>query len=411
MYWRNINQEMTDALSDSPVVLLNGARQTGKSTLLQSRMDVDPALRYATLDDATVLASALRDPQGFLAGFDGPVALDEVQREPALFPAIKLLVDRNRQPGRFLLTGSADIMLLPKISESLAGRMQIITLWPFSQGELAQRRDSFVDRVFADRFQPATGDVLTRDAVLDRMVTGGFPEAVARTQPRRRGAWFDAYITAILQRDVRDLANIEHLAEMPRLLRLLAARTSSLYNAAELSRSLGLPASTLKRYVTLLETTFLVQFVPPWSANLGKRIVRAPKLMMTDTGLAAHLLGIASAKEIPDRHVGPLVENFAAMELRKQVTWSDTRATLHHLRVQSGQEADLLLEDARGNIVAIEVKAASQVSATDFRHLRAIRDWAGDRFVRGVVLYLGESAVPFGDAMHAVPISALWAQA
>lgn len=335
--------------------------------------------------------------------------LDEVQRVPELFLAIKAALDRDRRPGRFLLTGSADVLLLPRLSESLVGRMEILTLWPFSQGELEGVREGFVDAVFSDRLPSLPQRGMGTSELIERVVVGGYPEAVVRSTQARRQAWFSSYVTAILHRDVRDLANIEHLGALPRLLSLLSARITSLLNYSELSRSLGLAQSTLKRYLALLEITFLVQLLPAWSPNLGKRLVKSPKLLLIDTGLAAHLLGL-DPKALGSRPelLGPLVENFVAMELKKQIAWSKAQPSMFHLRTGAGQEVDIVLEDASGRVVGIEVKAAATVRPQDFGGLRYLAGLLGDRFLRGIVLYTGDQHVPFGEDLHAVPISSLW---
>jgi len=407
MIQRNLTAPLLEALSDTPVVLLNGARQVGKSTLVQSLTD-HPA-RYFTLDDATVLTAVSGDPAGFLAGLDGPVILDEVQRAPGLFLAIKAAVDRDRHPGRYLLTGSADVFLLPRIAESLAGRMEVLTLWPFSQGEIEGVRETFVDDLFASHLQPSAVPRLDRGEIVDRALVGGYPELLERASEARRRAWFGSYTTTILQRDVRDLSSIEDLTSLPRLLSLLAARSTTLLNYAELSRSSGLPASTLKRYFALLEATFLVRLLPAWSENFSKRLVKSPKLLLTDTGLMAAALGLSRDRlDEEPKLAGPLLETFVLMEVRKQATWSETRPELFHYRTQTGQEVDLLLEDARGRIVGIEVKAAATVQERDIRALLDLAETLGKRFVRGVVLYTGERAVPFSEKVMALPMAALW---
>lgn len=404
---RFLSEQLIAALEDTPVVFLRGARQTGKSTLAcQIGESVSPR-RYVTLDDAVVLAAAREDPVGFLAGLSGPVTLDEVQRAPDLFPAIKAEVDRSRRPGRFLLTGSANVLLLPRLAESLAGRMEILTLWPFSQGEIRGGREHFIDRLFAGEPPPAAGPSEAARIVL----TGGYPPAVERTSPDRRRAWFGSYLTAILERDVRDLAHIEGLTTLPRVLALLAARTASLVNFAELSRGLGMPQTTLKRYMALLEATFLVSFVPAWSSNLGKRLIRTPKLFLNDTGMAGYLLGADEERLGREPALrGAVMENFAVMELRKQAGWSKARPELFHYRTAGGQEVDLVLENAAGEIVGIEVKASATVTGHDFRGLRALMETAGDRFRGGAVLYTGTSSVPFGPRLHAVPVASLWGE-
>ncbi|MCK4548280.1 MAG: ATP-binding protein [Candidatus Eisenbacteria sp.] len=409
MIRRNITRPLLEALADRPVVLVNGARQTGKSTLVQwLARDLHPA-RYVTLDDATVLAAAREDPPGFLQGFEGPVILDEVQRVPELFLAIKTEVDRDRSPGRFLLTGSADVLLLPRLSESLAGRMEIHTLWPLSQGEIESVQEEFVDAVFARSAKLVPGPRLDRADLLDRILAGGYPDVISRRSPSRRAAWFGSYVTTILQRDVRDLANIEHLTTMPRLLALLAARVGSLLNFSEISRSLGLPQSTLKRYVALFETAFLFQPLPAWSGNLGMRLIKSPKVMLNDSALAAHLMGLDRRRLRKQPSLaGPLLEGFVVTELRKQVGWSRTQPRLFHFRTPAGQEVDIVLEDAAGSVVGIEVKASASVRADDFKGLRALRDALGSRFVRGIVLYTGFESVAFGPKLSAQPITVLW---
>ncbi len=409
MIRRNLTSILQDALSDRPVVLLAGARQSGKSTLAQSLLD-GHAASYLTLDDATVLAAIDRDPQGFLAGLGkGPVVLDEVQRAPGLFPALKLAVDRDRTPGRFLLTGSADVFLLPTVSESLAGRMEILTLWPMSQGEVEGVVEGFVDALFSRSFQPPAVEPLERADLFRRMIQGGFPEPRTKSSPARLRAWFASYSTTILQRDVRDLASIENLTALPRLLSLLAARAATLLNYAELSRSSGLPASTVKRYISLLEATFLIQALPAWSSNLSKRLVKSPKVAPVDSGLLCFLQGINEARlEEDPALLGPLLEAFVVMEVRRQIGWSRTAPSLFHYRTQTGQEIDLLLEDAAGRVAGIEVKASASVQERDVRALHDLADTLGPRFVRGVVLYLGEKVVPFSEKIMAVPLPVLW---
>lgn len=400
--WLEINHSVVD---------FQPPRQTGKSTLAQALAGSDHPADYLSLDNAAVLAAASADPEGFIHGLNGPVILDEVQRAPGLALAIKATVDADRRPGRFLLTGSANMMVLPRISESLTGRIEIHTLWPLSLGEISgSGGTTFVDRLFAAKFTANTKRrPLAFSDLAERVVGGGYPEVLARTRPARRAAWFDAYINAILQRDVREISNIEHLADMPRLLSLLSARTSSLLNYANLARDMALPQSTVKRYLTLLEATFMVRRLPAWSANVGKRLTKSPKVQFVDTGVAAHLLDVDAARFEAERNLaGPVLENFVAMEIVKQLSWSQSRCGLFHFRTETGQEVDLVLEDRRGQLTAIEVKAARSIQEKDFRGLRALEELAGDRLIRGVLLYTGDVAVPFGKNLHALPINALW---
>lgn len=409
MYNRNITDKVLTALQDTPVVFVNGARQTGKSTLVQKLITREHPARYLTFDDSNLLAAASSDPAGFITGLEGPLIIDEVQRVPDLFLAIKAEVDKNRQPGRFLLTGSANVLLLPQIAESLVGRMEILTLWPLSQGEIESRKETFIDRLFSGRSVSGGSSSITTINVVKKILSGGFPEVLSRTDVNRQKAWFSSYITTILQRDVRDISNIEGLTSIPRLLSLVAARTGGLLNYAELSRSFSIPQTTLKRYLSLLETTFLVKLLPAWSANLGKRLVKSPKILMTDTGLLSHLMGIDDKRLKNEPQLfGALLENFAAMELAKQAGWSDSQPQLFHFRTQAGQEVDIVLEDAAGKIVGIEVKAGSTVKTDDLKGLRMLADSVGSKFIRGVVLYCGSEHVPFGPKLTAVPMSELW---
>lgn len=395
-------------MADTPVVLLNGARQTGKTTLAQAVAEKTGA-RYFTLDDSATLALAAGDPAGFIRNLNGPVVLDEIQRAPDLFPAIKVSVDKNRRPGRFLLTGSANVMTLPRLSESLAGRMEVIPLFPFSTGELAGKREGFVKRLF-DGTIANVKPKLTQGDLPTRLIRGGYPEAVRRDAMDRRSAWFASYMSTILQRDVRDLARVDALHTLPNLLKLLAARTSGLMNLADVGRDAGLPHTTLTRYLALLETVFLVHRVPAWSPNLGKRLVKAPKLHLVDTGLTCHLIGADVRRLSEDRALmGRMLETFVVGELRKQLSWTDPRASLFHFRTAIGSEVDVVLEKADGSVAGVEIKAGATVAASDFAALQALRDQLGARFHAGVVLYLGDHVVPFGDNLWLMPLSALWA--
>ena len=408
MIYRNIQQRLLEALVDTPVVLLHGARQTGKTTLVRAIAENEHPARYLTFDDPAVLGAAQSDPQGFIERIDGPVVLDEVQRVPELALAIKLSVDRRREPGRFLLTGSANVLQVPKLSDSLAGRMEIKSLWPFSQGEIGGVRESFVDAMFAKRL-PKLSEEEKEPALIDRLLVGGYPEVQKRRSSARRREWFTSYINTILQRDVRDLANIEGLTLMPRLLALLATRAGALLNFADVARSIQIPQTTLKRYLALLETTFLVQLLEPWHSNLGLRIVKSPKLYISDCGLLVHLLTTDRERLGSDpSQLGHVLENFVVTELRKQISWSKVFAKMYHYRTTTGSEVDIVFAGAGGRIVGIEVKASATISAGDFKGLKALAEAVGDRFHRGVLLYTGSEALPFGEQMHALPVSALW---
>lgn len=377
MYRRIAHARIEAALRDTPVVLLNGARQTGKTTLAQHR-----EVSRRELRDAGRRHHALGrrcGSRGIPGRAAGPRVIDEVQRAPALFPAVKLAVDRQRVPGRFLPTGSANVMTLPRISESL-----------------------FASRPFALR-RPG-GEPLHV-----RIARGGFPEAVERTSPERRVAWFASYVSAILQRDIREIASVEGLTSMPRLLQLLATRSAGLLNYSDLARSMAMPQSTLKRYLALFESVFLTRMLPAWSTNRGSRLIKAPKLHLVDTGLAAYLLGLDAAGLAAHPHLaGPLLESFVVGELAKLVAGSSRRVRLHHFRTLANKEVDIVLEAADGGVVGIEVKAASIVDARDFAGLRALAEEAGGRFLYGVVLHTGETVASFAPNLQAAPVSMLW---
>lgn len=424
MFRRNVISDISSALKDSPVVVLNGARQVGKSTLaatliaehfqchMESWPDFDilaslDSPQYYTLDDATLLSAATASPLSFLEKLPPHAVIDEIQRAPELFLAVKQLVDRDRKPGRFLLTGSANVLTLPKLADSLAGRMEIHTLWPLSQGEIEGTNEAFIDACFASRTLPNISAKGWSD-LTTRIAAGGYPEALQRTEERRRNAWYRSYLTSIIERDIRDLARIEGYRELPNLLQLLAARAGGLLNFSDISRALRLSNSTLKRYMALLEAVFLFVPLPAWHKNEGKRLVKSPKCYLNDTGLLMHLRGMERARLHYHAEAGGILENFVVMELRKQQAWSDTLPALYHFRTSGGKEVDIVLEAPDGRIVGIEVKSHGEAGERDFSGLKELAELAGPRFYRGIVLYGGYSTVHFGKNMTAMPISALW---
>jgi len=406
---RQLSPLVAEALKDTPVILLLGSRQVGKSTLAKALVDTVPEGRYATLDDPAVRRAAQMDPGGFVAQARGLTVLDEIQLAPELFRAIKIEVDQDRRPGRFLLTGSANVLVLPRLSESLAGRMEVVTLEGLSQSEILGHADNLVDRLFDPAPLVLQHLDLDREAVIAAIFAGGFPEARERTPGRRRSQWFVSYLQTLLQRDVRDLSQIEGITQLPRILELVSARSPGLLNLAELSRTLGIPLNTLKRYLALLETLFILATLPAWSGHLGKRLVKAPKLMLRDSGLMAHLLGVEQGRLQRDPDLlGGLLEAFVAGEVRKLLGWSRNRVQLFHYRTLPGQEVDLLLERADGLVVGLEVKASASVQPRDFKGLRHLAEDLGPTFQRGIVLYTGSEILPFGPGLWAVPVSALW---
>lgn len=412
MIQRNIFNKLLEALTDTPVVLVTGARQTGKSTLVKHIHEKGINRKYITLDDLTTLNAALYDPEGFIKGLEGPVIIDEIQRAPELLFPIKVAIDTNRQPGRFILTGSANILLLPKVSESLTGRIEILPLYPFAQSELMGVSQSIADILYDSTLLKAFMSVPPAPSpeLLKQTITkGGYPEIQTRIVPSRQRAWFNSYITTLVERDIREFANIENSREITRLLSLLAAHSGGLSHYAELSRVLEVPQTTLKRYATLLRAAHLVQIIPAWSKNLGKRVVRSPKLILNDTGLISYLLGINNERLENDPVLyGRLFECFSILEIIKQCSWSETGASCHHFRTSTGQEVDLVLEYPNGDIIGIEMKARAAVTANDFKWLKVLQELAGSRFVRGVVLYTGDNLISFGENLLAIPIHLLW---
>ena len=412
MIERHITEALLDALRDTPVVLLHGPRQCGKSTLARRIAENQHKAAYFTLDDAALMSAASRDPDAFLRATSGPIVIDEVQLAPDLFRAIKIEVDRKRTPGRFLLTGSANVLLLPKLSESLAGRMEILTLWPFSEGELRGVREHFVDRLFeTDDLAALPAHEVPRPALLHRMVTGGYPGVALHLAAGRRPAWFGSYITTILQRDVREMADIAGLTELPRLLALLAAQSGGLLNMAELSRDAAMSQATIKRYLALLQATHLYQPLSAWAGNVRKRLIKAPKVYLNDTGLLAYLVGIDQENlEAPGAHLGTVLEAFVYQELRKQITWSRTQPLLYYYRTAGNREVDFVLQRRNGQLVGIEVKAAVKLNSDDVKGIADLAATAGKHFRAGIVLYQGSTVVPFGDRLWAVPVTALFSE-
>ena len=397
------------ALGDTRVVVVNGARQTGKSTLARLVAQTRPHSLVRYLDDAPVRAAAEAAPAAFVR-HDGLLVIDEVQRVPDLMLAIKHQVDLDPAPGRFLLTGSARLFGLQEIPDLLPGRTETVELWPFSQGELEGGGDGFVRTIFERGADLSCGPcTLRRGDYVARALAGGYPEAVRRTDPARRARFFSSYASDLVDRDVRQVSDIERPGDMRRLLNVVAAQMATLVAPATVASRMQVPASTLKRYLDLLDLLFLVRRVPAWSTKATTRAVGAPKLIMTDSGLAGYLAGLTPARALDlTTPIGPLMENFVLGELARQLSWMVEPVRLHHYRDRDGHEVDAVLEHAAGDVVAVEVKAAETVRAEDFRGVRHLAARLGDRLVLGVVLYAGGQQLRFGDRLLALPISSLW---
>jgi uncharacterized protein len=405
---RIAQRALLEAMTDTPIVAINGARQVGKSTLARQVLAASGGTMIS-LDDRAQLDAAMRDPRAFVErDIEGPLIIDEVQFAPPLFRALKAAVDRDRRPGRFVLTGSTRLLSADGFADAFVGRIEIVELWPFSQGEMRGGHDGFIDWAFSDRrIQPRTGSHSRADT-FERVIAGGFPEAISR-RGRRRDNWFESYVTTLTDRLIRQLSGIERLAEIPRLMALCAARAGDEINVTSIANELGLPPRTVDGYLTLLSNVFVIQLVPAWSTNLSKKVVRRPKLVVVDSGLACSLTGMTLDRiNDPTAPLGPLLESFVAMELKKQLGWSETRASLWHFRDRDGSEVDFVLERADGQVVGIEVKASSTITSRDTKGLRFLAARLGDRFHAGFVISTMPEPTPLGDKITAVPCSWLW---
>jgi hypothetical protein len=404
---RFLAARLIEALTDSPAVLIHGPRQCGKTTLAQTAGGAR-GYSYFSFDDDVARAAAEVDPVGFVADLPERAILDEVQRVPALFNALKVAVDRRRVSGRFILTGSANVLLVPKLADSLAGRLEILRLHPLAQCELAGRSSKFLDTLFARAFKTRAYERLGVE-LAERIVAGGYPAALARATPLRRRAWYRDYVETQVQRDVRDLARISSLDAVARLLALAAGQTARLLNVSDLAAPFQLSRPTIRDYVSLLERLFLLESLPPWHTNRLSRLIKTPKLHMGDTGVACALLGIDASGFQHDRALlGQMLETFVFQELRRQASWFEETIGFHHFRDKDGGEVDIVLERGAHQLAGIEVKAAATVTPADFRGLRKLKEAAGKSFSAGVVLYDGEASASFGDGLFAVPIRALW---
>lgn len=412
MYQRKrwLSDRVTRGLRLARVVVVTGPRQSGKTTLVRDL--AAPAGTFRRLDDDATLQAARTDPVAFVNYGPTPRVIDEIQLGgDALIRAVKTVVDDDPAKGQFLLDGSADFLTVPGLSESLAGRAAFYELLPFSQGEIEGVRDGFIRHAFTEPYalRELPASRIARGDYLDRVVRGGFPEAHVLPS-EDRDDWFDGLVRTVTQRDITALTNARRSNEIPRLLRLLAARTASELVVSQIHADSGLGRDATADYIGFLEMTYMVHKVPAWSGNFTNRARRTPKTYVLDSGLAAHLLGgDVDGLSVPeDQRRGPLVETFVAGEVKKQLAWSGTRAQMFHYRDQHGAEVDLVLEQPDGRIVAIEVKGASTVQSRDFKHLTALRDKLGDRFVHGFVLSMHPTPAAFGDRLSGLPISALW---
>ncbi len=405
LYPRWIEPRIDEALLDTPVVLLTGPRQAGKTTLV--RQYAERGQHYLTLDDELTLLSAREDPVGMIRNLDRAV-IDEIQRVPRLLLAIKKNVDEDRQPGRFLLTGSANLMALPTVADSLAGRMETLMLLPLSQSEIENRSANWIESVFTGEILATNPPVLGNELV-ERVLRGGYPEAVARSTEKRRTVWARQYIDAILQRDVRDVAEIDKLDQLPRFLHALAQTAGQMCNYSELGAQVGLDGKTVSRYIGVFEQMYLLKRVDVWARNRLKRVVKTPKLQFIDSGLLAMLMNISVKEAQMDKsRYGHVLESFVFGELLKHTTTADGDYRLLYYRDADKFEVDIVIENAAEQLVGVEVKASATVKERDLRGLKKLGKLAGDQFTAGVLLYDGDEAMPLGNKLWAAPLSTLW---
>ncbi len=395
------------ALRDTRVVAITGPRQSGKTTL--ARRFARQGRLYVTLDDPATLAAARSDPVAFIRDFDR-VVIDEVQRAPDILLAIKRSVDEDKRSGRFLLTGSADLLSIATVRESLAGRIETIPLFPLSRSELLRRkRIQFIASVFRGEV-PQPAEAVRPDTLVQMVASGGYPEALARRTERRRQDWYRAYIESIVERDVPEIASLARPNQIPRLLQFAAQLAGCLVNLSEIGRSVALDHKTTDSYLRVLEQLFLVHRLQPWSRNELSRIVKTPKLHFVDSGLLTTLRGYTAARLRTERELlGPLLEGFIFSELLKLSSLAEERVSLFHFRDRDQNEVDFVLENAQGQIVGIEVKAAASVTRRDFSGLDRLASIAGKSFVQGIVLYDGERPLSFADNLRAAPFASMWA--
>jgi hypothetical protein len=404
-YPRQIGSRIAEAMEDTPVVLLAGPRQAGKTTLV--RQISGNGTRYLTLDDELTLMSAREDPVGMIRSLDRAV-IDEIQRAPSLLLAIKKSVDEDRRPGRFLLTGSANLMALPTVADSLAGRMETLLLLPLSQSEIERQSTNWLDSVFAGWIPQPSAKALGSDLV-DRVLSGGYPEAISRSTPRRRIAWARQYIDALIQRDVRDVSGIEKLDQLPRFLRALAQTAGQMCNYSQLGGQVGLDSKTVAKYVGVFEQMYLLRRVDVWARNRLNRVVKTPKLQFVDSGLLATLIELTAEEVERDRtRFGNVLESFVYGELLKATTTAEVEYALMYYRDADKVEVDVVIENAAGQLVGVEVKASATVKESDLRGLRKLATLAGDQFRMGLLLYDGDETMPLGDNIWAAPLATLW---
>ena len=405
MFLRFAERKLEEALQDTPVVLIHGSRQSGKTTLAQM-IGKSHGYQYLSFDDVNQLNSAKADPVGFVDSLPEKIILDEIQRVPEIFTSIKASVDSNRMPGRFILTGSANILLLPNLSDSLAGRIEVINLRPLAQAEIIGTQSVVINNILSFRSLlelPKTGYSKLGDKLGDLISAGGYPSALTRASASRRIAWYVGFVNTLIQRDIRDIASVQHINIMPKLLQLCASQTAKLFNVSDLASPFSISRPTIKDYIGLLEQLFLVEQIQPWHNNRISRLIKTPKMHLTDTGLVCALLNVNASNIKADRNVlGQLLETYIFQEIQKYIGWHDASLAIYHFRNKDKVEVDFVLQSGN-RITGIEVKASATIQNSDFKGLIKLRDTIGDDFEQGVVFYDGESILSFGDRLFAIP--------
>ncbi|MFI3242471.1 MAG: ATP-binding protein [Alphaproteobacteria bacterium] len=393
------------ALKNRRVLIISGARQVGKSTLTKQAIIEDATFR--TLDSTKLLNVAFDDPTGFLTHNEKTLVIDEIQKAPHLLPEIKIVVDNNNSPGQFVLTGSADVMALPEVKESLAGRVKNLKLRGLTQGEIEAKQPNFVEKVLKKDLSSQIRGFSKKD-VLQRALRGGYPEAIIKSEKERR-EWYKDYVISLLTHDLKDISNIKRHDELKKVLYTLSAWSSKYMDISGICSKCGLSKPTLNEYMGLIEKLYLCERVYPWTKSDYDRVGRTEKIFITDTGLMSSVLdwNYESTNLDADRY-GKLIETFVFNELSAQVDL-DIDLSLNHYRDREGREIDFIIENNQGDIIGVEVKGGSNINKDDFKHLKWFKEnLAKDKRFIGIVLYSSEDTLPFGEDMLAVPTAALW---
>lgn len=408
IYNRYILNDVIESLETQPAVLINGARQVGKSTFIEEIVSKKVKLSYITLDNDQDLLSLQGDPISFLEQYDSLLAMDEIQRAPDVFISLKRIVDARKKYGQFLLTGSANVLMLPKLSESLAGRMIVYTMWPLSQGEIRNIYSNFINKIFQKEFAFKDTKILSDNEWAEILIKGGYPASLKAKTEKQRNTWFKSYLATILQKDIKSLSDIEGLREIPNVLSIVSTRVGNFINVSDVGRVAGIKTTTMQRYFSLLKMVFLVVDVPGWYSNQEKRLIKSPKVFLNDTGLLCHLLGLDTQALINNKTLGGHVfENFVCMELIKQMGWADINTKLYHFRTHTGQEVDFVLEGPEGKIVGVEVKFKRTCHSSDILGLKKLKELSGNKFHKGVILYQGNKLLFLDKDIMAIPSTVL----